>query len=138
VLGCTQSPGRGRAADRRQLDAICTRFPRLGERRRQMGTMLSGGEQQMLANARVLVGAPRPPLIDEPTEGLAPKIVDEIFTLMDGLRRDGIPILLVERNMHRAIGLVQRICVLEHGAVVMAGDGSQATDREALPRQLAV
>jgi branched-chain amino acid transport system ATP-binding protein len=138
VLGFMQSPGRSRAEDRRQLDAIYTRFPRLGERRQQMGTTLSGGEQQMLAMARVLVGKPRLLLIDEPTEGLAPKIVDEIFTLMDGLRRDGIPILLVEQNMHRAIGLVQRFYVLERGAVVLSGDGNQAADREALMRQLAV
>ena len=138
VLGFMQSPGRGRAEDRRQLDAIYTRFARLGERRRQMGTTLSGGEQQMLAMARVLVGRPRLLLIDEPTEGLAPKIVDEIFTLMDGLRRDGIPILLVEQNMHRAVALVQRFYVLERGAVVLAGDGAKAADREALVRQLAV
>jgi branched-chain amino acid transport system ATP-binding protein len=138
VLGFMQSPGRSRAEDRRQLDAIYTRFPRLGERRLQMGTTLSGGEQQMLAMARVLVGTPRLLLIDEPTEGLAPKIVDEIFTLMDGLRRDGIPILLVEQNMHRAIGLVQRFYVLERGAVVLSGDGTRAADREALMRQLAV
>ena len=103
-----------------------------------MGTTLSGGEQQMLAMARVLVGKPRLLLIDEPTEGLAPKIVDEIFTLMDSLRRDGIPILLVEQNMHRALALVQRFYVLERGAVVMAGDGTKAADREALMRQLAV
>ena len=138
VLGFMQSPGRSRSEDRRQLDATYTRFPRLGERRQQMGTTLSGGEQQMLAMARVLVGKPRLLLIDEPTEGLAPKIVDEIFTLMDGLRRDGIPILLVEQNMHRAIGLVQRFYVLERGAVVLSGDGNQAADREALMRQLAV
>ena len=138
VLGFMQSPGRSRAEDRRQLDAIYTRFPRLGERRQQMGTTLSGGEQQMLAMARVLVGKPRLLLIDEPTEGLAPKIVDEIFTLMEGLRRDGIPILLVEQNMHRAIGLVQRFYVLERGAVVMTGDGTNAADRQALMRQLAV
>ena len=138
VLGFMQSPGRGRAEDRRQLDATYTRFPRLGERRLQMGTTLSGGEQQMLAMARVLVGTPRLLLIDEPTEGLAPKIVDEIFALMEGLRRDGIPILLVEQNMHRAIGLVQRFYVLERGAVVMSGDGTKSEDREALMRQLAV
>lgn len=138
VLGFMQKPGRGRAEDRQQLDAIYTRFPRLGERRLQMGTTLSGGEQQMLAMARVLVGAPRLLLIDEPTEGLAPKIVDEIFTLMEGLRRDGIPILLVEQNMHRAVGLVQRFYVIERGAVVLEGEGGKAADREALLRQLAV
>jgi branched-chain amino acid transport system ATP-binding protein len=138
VLGFMQKPGRGRAEDRRQLDAIYTRFPRLGERRLQMGTTLSGGEQQMLAMARVLVGGPRLLLIDEPTEGLAPKIVDEIFTLMEGLRRDGIPILLVEQNMHRAVGLVQRFYVIERGAVVLEGEGGKEADRDALLRQLAV
>jgi len=138
VLGFMQRANRSRAEDRRQLDAIYTRFPRLGERRQQMGTTLSGGEQQMLAMARVLVGQPRLLLIDEPTEGLAPKIVDEIFTLMEGLRRDGIPILLVEQNMHRAVALVQRFYVLERGAVVMSGDGTKAADRGALMRQLAV
>lgn len=138
VLGFMQIPGRSRAEDRRALDAIYTRFPRLGERRDQMGTTLSGGEQQMLAMARVLVGAPRLLLIDEPTEGLAPKIVDEIFVLMEGLRRDGIPILLVEQNMHRAIDLVQRFYVLERGAVVLEGDGGNTTHRDALVRQLAV
>ena len=138
VLGFMQRTNRSRAEDRRQLDAIYTRFPRLGERRQQMGTTLSGGEQQMLAMARVLVGQPRLLLIDEPTEGLAPKIVDEIFTLMEGLRRDGIPILLVEQNMHRAVALVQRFYVLERGAVVMSGDGTKAADRGALMRQLAV
>ncbi|MCP5283973.1 MAG: ABC transporter ATP-binding protein [Burkholderiaceae bacterium] len=138
MLGFMQQPGRSRAEDRRRLDDIYTRFPRLGERRGQMGTTLSGGEQQMLAIARVLVGAPRLLLIDEPTEGLAPKIVDEIFRLMEGLRRDGIPILLVEQNMHRAIGFVQRFYVLERGAVVLEGDGGNSAHREALARQLAV
>ena len=138
VLGFMQSPGRSRAEDRRRLDAIYTRFPRLAERRGQMATTLSGGEQQMLAMARVLVGEPRLLLIDEPTEGLAPKIVDEIFALMEGLRRDGIPILLVEQNMHRAIGLVQRFYVLERGAVVLEGDGGNRSHRGALVRQLAV
>jgi branched-chain amino acid transport system ATP-binding protein len=138
VLGFMQSPGRSRAEHRRRLDATYARFPRLGGRRLQMGTTLSGGEQQMLAMARVLVGQPRLLLIDEPTEGLAPKIVDEIFMLMDSLRRDGIPILLVEQNMHRAFGLVQRFYGLERGAVVMSGDGTKAADREALMRKLAV
>ena len=138
VLGFMQSPGRSRAESRRKLDQIYTRFTRLGERRTQLGTTLSGGEQQMLAIARVLVGTPKLLLIDEPTEGLAPKIVDEIFELMDGLRRDGIPILLVEQNMQRAVGLTQRFYVLERGAVVLEGRGQDEQDRAALRRQLAV
>ena len=138
VLGFMQSPGRSRAESRRKLDEIYTRFARLGERRRQLGTTLSGGEQQMLAMARVLVGTPKLLLIDEPTEGLAPKIVDEIFVLMEGLRRDGIPILLVEQNMQRAVGLTQRLYVLERGAVVLEGRGDHEPDCMALRRQLAV
>ena len=138
VLGFMQSPGRARSESRRKLDEIYTRFARLGERRNQLGTTLSGGEQQMLAMARVLVGTPKLLLIDEPTEGLAPKIVDEIFVLMEGLRRDGIPILLVEQNMQRAVGLTQRFYVLERGAVVLEGRGDSEPDRMALRRQLAV
>ncbi len=138
VLGFMQNPGRARAESRRKLDEIYTRFARLGERRHQLGTTLSGGEQQMLAMARVLVGAPKLLLIDEPTEGLAPKIVDEIFVLMEGLRRDGIPILLVEQNMQRAVGLTQRFYVLERGAVVLEGRGDHEADRIALRSQLAV
>ena len=138
VLGFMQCPRRSRAEDRRRLDEIYTRFPRLVERRTQTGTTLSGGEQQMLAMARALAGAPRLLLIDEPTEGLAPKIVDEIFKLMESLRGDGIPILLVEQNLHRAIDIVQRFYVLERGTVVLEGDGSKASDRSALVQQLAV
>ena len=138
VLGFMQSPGRSRAESLRSLDEIYTRFARLGERRHQLGTTLSGGEQQMLAMARVLVGTPKLLLVDEPTEGLAPKIVDEIFVLMEGLRRDGIPILLVEQNMQRAVGLTQRFYVLERGAVVLEGRGDHEPDRMALRHQLAV
>ena len=94
-LGFLQCPGRPAAQSRLALEQAYARFPRLKERRTQMGTSLSGGEQQMLAMARVLVGAPKLLLIDEPTEGLAPIIVDEIFTIIEALRKDGIPILLV-------------------------------------------
>ncbi len=138
VLGFMQTPGVARSERRRKLEQLYTQFPRLGERRAQMGTTLSGGEQQMLAMARVLVGQPRLLLIDEPTEGLAPMIVDEIFKLIDGLRRDGVPILLVEQNLHRALDLVDRFYALERGAVVLEGRGDQADDRAALVRQLSV
>ena len=103
-----------------------------------MGTTLSGGEQQMLAIARVLVGQPRLLLIDEPTEGLAPIIVDELFSLMTGLAAEGIPILLVEQNVKRAMQLVTRWVVLERGQVVDQGHTRDGSERERLFQRLAV
>lgn len=136
-LGQMQCPSRSRLDARRRMDEIYQRFPRLAERRRQMGTTLSGGEQQMLAIARVLVGEPKLLLIDEPTEGLAPMIVDELFTLIGNLASEGIPIVLVEQNVNRAIGLVNRFYMLERGSVVLDGGANQA-DRSALMERLAV
>ena len=138
MLGFMQTPRRARAASRRKLDSIYQRFPRLAERRVQMGTTLSGGEQQMLAIARVLAGEPKLLLIDEPTEGLAPMIVDEIFQLMDGLPRNGVPIVLVEQNVRRAIELTTRFYAIERGQVVLAGESSSAGDRHALMEAIAV
>ena len=136
-LGQMQCPSRSRLDARRRMEEIYQRFPRLAERRRQMGTTLSGGEQQMLAIARVLVGEPKLLLIDEPTEGLAPMIVDELFTLIGNLASDGIPIVLVEQNVNRAISLVNRFYMLERGSVVLDGGANQA-DRSALMERLAV
>ena len=136
-LGQMQCPSRSRLDSRRRMEEIYQRFPRLAERRRQMGTTLSGGEQQMLAIARVLVGEPKLLLIDEPTEGLAPMIVDELFTLIGNLASEGIPIVLVEQNVHRAIGLVNRFYMLERGSVVLDG-GANPADRSALMERLAV
>ncbi len=138
VLGFMQCPRRRGAESKRRLDQTYQRFPRLGERRLQMGTTLSGGEQQMLAMARVLVGQPRLLLIDEPTEGLAPKIVDEIFQIMDGLRCEGIPIVLVEQNVRRAIDLSTRFYALERGQVLLEGDASNPAHRQALFERIAV
>jgi branched-chain amino acid transport system ATP-binding protein len=137
-LGFMQVPQRARAESRRKLDGIYTRFPRLVERRRQLATTLSGGEQQMLAIARVLAGQPRLLLIDEPTEGLAPMIVDELFALMASLAADGIPIVLVEQNIKRAIEFVTRFYVLERGRVTMEGRAGLAADRQALMERIAV
>jgi len=131
TLGSMQVRGRSRAEARRKLDETYDQFPRLRERRQQFGTTLSGGEQQMLAMARALMGDPKLLLIDEPTEGLAPKIVDELFALIGRLSAAGVPILLVEQNVRRAIGLTQRFYVFERGAVVLAGDSTSASDRDA-------
>jgi branched-chain amino acid transport system ATP-binding protein len=137
-LGLLQCPGRGRAASAAALEKVYTRFPRLQQRMRQMGTTLSGGEQQMLAIARVLVGAPKLLLIDEPTEGLAPQIVDEIFAIMLELKRDGQTIVLVEQNVRRALGIADHIAAIERGRVVFAGHAANPPDREELLQRVAV
>ena len=137
-LGQMQCPSRQRAESRRRLDEIYQRFPRLAERRRQMGTTLSGGEQQMLAIARVLAGAPRLLLIDEPTEGLAPIIVDELFVLIAALAREGTPIVLVEQNVHRAIQLTTRHYLIERGQVTFEGDSRVPSERDALLARISV
>ena len=137
-LGQMQCPSRQRAESRRRLDEIYQRFPRLAERRRQMGTTLSGGEQQMLAIARVLAGAPRLLLIDEPTEGLAPIIVDELFALIAALAREGTPIVLVEQNVHRAIQLTTRHYLIERGQVTFEGDSRVPSELDALLARISV
>jgi len=92
----------------------------------------------MLAIARVLAGAPKFLLIDEPTEGLAPMIVDEIFEIIVGLRDSGIPVLLVEQNVHRALDVCTRFYALERGQVILQGDAGSASDREALLQAISV
>lgn len=138
VLGFMQTPGVSRTQQTRKLDTIYQRFPKLAERRKQLGTTLSGGEQQMLAIARVLMGEPKLLLIDEPTEGLAPMIVDEIFDLIVSLRQGGVPIILVEQNVHRAIDVVTRFCVIERGRIVLEGRSSIEQDRRELLKKLAM
>lgn len=137
-LGQMQCPRRSRAASRERLNWVLDLFPRLRERLAQMGTTLSGGEQQMLAIARVLVGDPKLLLIDEPTEGLAPIIVEELFMVMRRLGEQGIPILLVEQNVHRALQLTHRFYALERGHVVLEGNAADAAQRQALMDVLAV
>lgn len=137
-LGFLQCPQRSAAQSRRVLEETYERFPRLKERRVQMGTTLSGGEQQMLAIARVLVGAPKFLLIDEPTEGLAPIIVDEIFVMIDRLRSEGITILMVEQNVHRALDVSTRFYALERGQIIAQGNASSRADRDGLMKSIAV
>jgi branched-chain amino acid transport system ATP-binding protein len=137
-LGLMQSPGRSRSEANQAIDRIFGRFARLADRRTQMGTTLSGGEQQMLAIARVLAGTPRFLLIDEPTEGLAPMVVDEIFEMIAGLRAEGIPVLLVEQNVLRALDVCDRFVALERGAIVSEGSASVQADRTKLIAAIAV
>lgn len=100
-------------------------FPRLAERRQQLAGTLSGGEQQMLAIARALMSRPKLLLLDEPSLGLAPAIVREIFTIIQELRRTGVTILLVEQNAHLALQSADRGYVLEAGRITLSGPASE-------------
>ena len=137
-LGLMQVPSSGRDAAQERIEQVFKRFPRLGERRHQAGTTLSGGEQQMLAMGRVLVGKPKLLLIDEPTEGLAPMVVVEIFKLMEELKSQGIAILLIEQNIHKAIHLCDRHYVVERGQVVLEGNSKNENERENLIKKVSV
>jgi branched-chain amino acid transport system ATP-binding protein len=137
-LGFMQAPGMNRNERQRKLEAIYVRFPRLAERRRQMGTTLSGGEQQMLAIARVLTGDPKLLLIDEPTEGLAPMIVEDLFNLMRELAQSGISILLVEQNVHLALDLTDRFYLVERGQITLAGNAHEHAARNELIERISV
>ena len=106
------------------------RFPILGERAGQFAGTLSGGEQQQLAIARALMSRPRMLLLDEPSLGLAPIFVDRIFELIEELRADGVTVLLVEQNVHRALEVADRAYVLSVGSVVASGPTDQLVEGE--------
>jgi len=131
-LGLMQRPGRPRAEQRREIESVYQRMPRLAERRRQAGTTLSGGEQQMLAMARVMVGNPRLVLIDEPSEGLAPMIVADIFAIIREMKAKGAIVLLVEQNINAALAVADRFYAIERGAVVLEGDAQDELQRKRL------
>jgi branched-chain amino acid transport system ATP-binding protein len=137
-LGLMQVQASERKAAEQRIQMVFERFPRLSERRDQSGTTLSGGEQQMLAMARVLVGNPKLLLIDEPTEGLAPMVVADIFRLMEELKSQGISILLIEQNIHKAIHLCDRHYVVERGRVVLEGNSQDMEERKELIKRVSV
>jgi branched-chain amino acid transport system ATP-binding protein len=114
---------RARASARRNLDDVLTMFPRLAERREQPAGTLSGGEQQMLAIGRCLMGAPELIMFDEPSLGLAPIVVQEVLHTIRLLNGRGLTILLVEQNVAVSLRLSNRAYVLENGRVVMSGSG---------------
>ena len=105
----------------RRREAVLARFPRLRERLRQVSGLMSGGEQQMLALGRALMGAPRLLLLDEPSMGLAPLFVEEIFGIIADLKREGTTILLVEQNASAALEVADYAYVLETGRIVLEG-----------------
>lgn len=110
---------------RHDLERVLETFPRLRERMRQPAGTLSGGEQQMLAIGRALMGRPRVLLLDEPSLGLAPFLVQEIFRIIREINEQGTTVLLVEQNAHMALAAARRGYVLETGRVVLAGAGSE-------------
>jgi branched-chain amino acid transport system ATP-binding protein len=105
------------------MDRVYELFPVLGERRRNKAGLFSGGEQQMLAIGRALMGKPRLLLLDEPSMGLAPLIVEQIFEIVRGINADGVSVLLVEQNARQALTLADRGYVLETGELVLSGSG---------------
>ena len=107
------------------LDRIYQLFPRLQERERNLGFQLSGGEQQMLSIARALMLNPSLVLLDEPSEGLAPMIVQEIIEVVRELRRDGLAILLVEQNLHTALAVADRHHVMNKGEICFSGSSAE-------------
>ena len=117
--------------DESDIDRVLEMFPRLKERLTQLGGTLSGGEQQMLAIARALMGKPRLLLLDEPSMGLAPMIVAQIFDIVREINAAGVTVLLVEQNAAQALALADRGYVLETGEIVLSGTGQEllADDR---------
>jgi len=124
MLGAFPRKLRG-AALKRQLDFVCERFPRLGERRAQRADTLSGGERQMLALGRALMSSPRLLMLDEPSLGLAPLIVQEILAFVRRLRDEGVSILLVEQNARAALDSSDHGYVLETGEIALSGASEQ-------------
>jgi branched-chain amino acid transport system ATP-binding protein len=116
------------------LEKIFSRFPRLKERAAQQAGTLSGGEQQMLAVARALMSRPRLLLMDEPSLGLAPLVVEEIFRTIAELHRDGVTIFLVEQNAHMALKVAQRFFLMEQGRVSFSGDPGSLAEDEVIRR----
>jgi branched-chain amino acid transport system ATP-binding protein len=124
-MGCYARKDRKSAAKDEDLERVLHLFPRLQERIKQSGGTLSGGEQQMLAIGRALMSRPRLLLLDEPSMGLAPMLINQIFTIVREINAQGTTVLLVEQNASQALRLAEKAYVLETGRVVKEGSGDQ-------------
>ena len=113
-----------------EIEAIYNRFPRLKERRNQIAGTLSGGEQQMLAMGRAIISHPKLLMLDEPSMGLSPLLVDQVFEIIKDINRDGTTILLVEQNAGKSLAISDRAYVLENGKIVLSGTGKELSESE--------
>lgn len=109
-------------------ERIFTQFPRLAERRHQVAGTMSGGEQQMLAIGRAIMSKPKLVMFDEPSLGLAPNIVEQVFEIIDGIRQSGTTVLMVEQNAYSALEMCDYAYLMEAGSVVLSGKGSELID----------
>ncbi|QRN84649.1 ABC transporter ATP-binding protein [Clostridia bacterium] len=116
------------------MEKVYTSFPRLKEREKQYAGTLSGGEQQMLAMGRALMSRPKLMVLDEPSMGLAPLLVKDIFSIIKRINREGTTILLVEQNANMALSIADRAYVLETGKVVLSGDANELANSEAVKK----
>lgn len=114
----------------KDLQTVFKRFPRLEERKFQVSGTLSGGEQQMLAMGRALMGRPRLLLLDEPSMGLAPLLIKEIFSIIEEIRENGTTILLVEQNANMALSIADKAYVLETGRIILSGSAKELANSE--------
>ena len=116
------------------LEMVYKRFPRLEERKNQLAGTLSGGEQQMLAMGRALMSHPKIILMDEPSMGLSPIFVNEIFNIIKDVSADGVTVLLVEQNAKKALSIANRAYVLETGKIILEGDAKQLMNDESVKK----
>ena len=116
------------------LEEVFTRFPRLAERRNQIAGTLSGGEQQMLAMGRALMSHPKLLMLDEPSMGLSPLLVDQVFEIIKDINKDGTTILLVEQNAGKSLAISNRAYVLENGQIVLSGTGEELASSETVKK----
>lgn len=123
LMGGFSEKDKGRI--KKDIEAIYERFPRLSERRNQIAGTLSGGEQQMLAMGRAMMSHPKLLLLDEPSMGLSPLLVDQVFDIIKAFRDDGTTVLLVEQNAGKSLAISDRAYVLELGQIVLTGTGAE-------------
>ena len=116
---------KNKSSFKQDIEEIYTRFPRLAERRNQIAGTLSGGEQQMLAMGRALMSHPKLLMLDEPSMGLSPLLVDQVFEIIKDINKSGTTVLLVEQNAGKALAISDRTYVLETGQIVLSGTGAE-------------